>query len=117
MFDDGPPPISPVKAKKEKSVSKTSTTTTRSTKSKPKPSSVPPLAPTDHDEEDASDFNKSDHVRGYKVSDFNAAQFSAKTFRPWVHFWPLFLTSSNVHPCRSSFDLVAYPPHSPCTHR
>jgi len=66
MFDDGPPPISPVKASKSQTISKT--TSSKSTSSIKNSSPAPPSAPTPSEETDASEFNKSDHVRGYKLN-------------------------------------------------
>ena len=65
MFDDGPPPISPVKPKKEAKASKTTTTKPKKSSTS---SSAPPPAPSSTEEDEADDFNKSDHVRGYKLN-------------------------------------------------
>jgi tetratricopeptide (TPR) repeat protein len=75
LFDDGPPPISPAKAKAEKKVSSRSSSSSSSSssrKSQAKASSSssasPPSAPTREDENDATMLSKSDHVRGYKIT-------------------------------------------------
>ena len=65
MFDDGPPPISPAK-KSSKTVSKAVSKTVKAEKKAS--ASSPPDAPTGEDEEDAVALNKSDVVRGYKLT-------------------------------------------------
>jgi len=66
MFEDNvvPPPISPNKAKKSAAVKSSPAAKAQKKSSAPKP----PEAASKQDEADASDFNKSDHVRGYKVN-------------------------------------------------
>jgi activator of HSP90 ATPase len=77
MFEDGPPPIaaqSPTKkAVSSSSASSASSASKKavsgsSSKAKQPPSPMPPDAATKEDEKDADDFNKSDHVRGYKIN-------------------------------------------------